>query len=108
MHIKDTHGIVQGALKALGLPTFKEGTHTIRRAVAMAYFQEVAKDKGDVAALRETAAFLHHSSVATTELYLGMTPEKNRRDRRLRGQPFLSAMVAQDNVVQLRPTATGE
>lgn len=107
--IRETHLIVKHALKQLGLPTYKEGTHTIRRAVAMAYFQNVAKDQGDVAALRETAAFLHHSSVATTEIYLGMTPEKNRRDNRLKGKPFLSAMVEPaDNVVPLRSASAGE
>jgi integrase len=99
--IEKPYKIVQDALKSLGLPTKKEGIHTIRRAVALAYFQQVSKDQGDVAALRETAALLHHSSVATTEIYLGMTPEKNRRDRRIKGQPFLSAMVHQENVIQL-------
>jgi integrase len=104
----DTHLIVQKALKALGLPTHKEGTHTVRRAVARAYFDWVAAEKGDQAALRETASFLNHSSTATTELYLGMTPEKERRDRRLRGNAFLTSMVAADNVVPLRPVNQGE
>lgn len=106
--IRETHLIVQKALRALGLPTQKEGTHTLRRAVARAYFDSVAQDKGDVAALRETAAFLHHSSTATTEIYLGLTPEKNSRNRRLRGKPFLSAMVSQENVVPLRAVGDAE
>lgn len=107
-YVGSTHLIVQKALRKIGLPTAKEGTHTIRRAVALAYFQEVAREMGDVAALRETAAFLHHSSTATTELYLGMTPEKNRRDERLSGKPFLSAMISKENVVQLRSVSEGE
>lgn len=108
--ITNTHRVVQAAMAKIGLPTFKEGTHTIRRAVARAYFDEVAKEKGDVAALRETAALLHHDSLATTEAYLGTTPEKENRNRRIKGQPFLTAMVSQENVVQLplRPVAEGE
>lgn len=106
--VKGTHLIVQHALTALGLPTHKEGTHTIRRAVARAYFDQVAQEKGDVAALRETAALLHHTNISTTEVYLGTTPEKESRDRRLKGQPFLSAMVSQENVVPLKPRAAGE
>lgn len=107
-YIKETHLIVQKALRALGKPTEKEGTHTIRRAVARAYFDAVAQEVGDVSALRETAALLHHSSVVTTELYLGTTPEKENRDRRLRGKAFLSGMIEAENVVQLRPVAEGE
>lgn len=107
-HVMETHLIVQKALKAAGLPTKKQGTHTIRHAVASAYFEHVSKEKGDVAALRETSALLHHQSVTTTELYLGMTPEKNRRNQRMKGQPFLSAIVGdRENVVPLRPVQEG-
>lgn len=106
--VRNTHVIVQRSLRALGLPTHKEGTHTIRRAVARAYFDQVAREVGDVSALRETAALLHHQNITTTEIYLGTTPERENRDRRLKGQPFLSAMVEGENVVPLRKTATGE
>lgn len=106
--VQHSERFVQQALDSLGLPTHYEGTHTLRRAVALAYFNEVAQDQGDVAALRETASLLHHKSLATTEKYLGMTAEKNRRNRRLRGKPFLSAMVQADNVVPLRARAEGE
>lgn len=98
-----TEGIVKFALEKLGLPTKYEGTHTIRRSIALAYFDEAAGEMGDVAALRETAALLHHKSLTTTERYLDMTAEKNRRNKRMKGKPFLSAMVAKaDNVVPLR------
>jgi integrase len=100
-HVTKPYKIVQQAMAALGMKTEKEGTHTLRRAIALAYFQEVSKDQGDVAALRETAALLHHSSVATTEIYLGMSPEKNRRNNRIKGKPFLSAMVSEENGIRL-------
>jgi hypothetical protein len=96
-------------LEKLGLPTKYEGTHTIRRAIALAYFDEASAEQGDVAALRETAALLHHAHLSTTERYLGMTAEKNRRNKRIKGRPFLTAMVAkQDNVVPLRKAENGQ
>lgn len=83
--------VVQEAMKAVGYEDTKgEGCHTIRRGAARHYFELATEDGlGDVAAMRETAALLHHSNLHTTEIYLGMTPEKNRRDRRLKGKPFL-------------------
>lgn len=103
--LRRTEDIIKRALEKMSLPTRYEGTHTIRRAVALAYFEQVSKDQGDVAALRETAALLHHKNLQTTERYLGMTAEKTRRDRRMRGKPFLSAMIQADNVVPLRQVA---
>lgn len=52
-------------------------------------------------ALRATAALLHHSSTAVTENYLGLSHERVRRDRSLRGKAFLTAMVDQDQVTKL-------
>lgn len=94
--------IVKKALEALGLESHREGLHTIRRSVARAYFDVASQEMGDVAALRETSSLLHHSSTATTEIYLGLDAEKNRRDRRMRGRPFLTAMISKENVVPLR------
>lgn len=94
--------VVQAAMADVGLETRYEGTHTIRRAVGRVFFDSAAQEKGDVAALRETAAFLHHSNLNTTENYLGMTAEKIRRDRRLQGQAFLTALVDTDNVVPIK------
>ena len=58
-------------------------------------------EKGHDEALRMTSSFLHHSSVQTTEVYLGLQHERIKRDVALRGQPFLTAMVDQTNVVRL-------
>lgn len=105
--VRGTNGIVQRALKALGLDTHKEGTHTLRRAVALAYFREAAREDPGTA-MRQTMDLLHHKSQATTERYLQMTSERHQRNERMRGKPFLSAMVDQDNVVPLRPKAGGQ
>jgi len=43
----------------------------------------------------------HHASSSTTDAYLGLTGERERRNKSLHGKPFLTAMVTTDNVVQL-------
>lgn len=99
-----TEKIVKHALAAVGLPTRYEGTHTLRRAVARAYFDSMTNEIGYDAALRTVSALLHHASMSTTERYLGLSSERARRDQMLRGKPFLTAMVSQENVVPLRRT----
>lgn len=94
--------VVQAALAALGYPTKGEGTHTLRRASARAFFDSMADDVGYDAALRTVSAFLGHASSATTEGYLGLSSEKKRRDQALRGKPFLSTMVEQQGVIPIR------
>lgn len=100
--VAHTERIVQAALRRLGFATKHEGTHTIRRAVARAFFDSMSSDVGYDAALRTVSAMLHHKSSATTEHYLGLSSERERRDHRLRGQPFLTAMVAPAHVVPMR------
>jgi integrase len=91
--MRRAEGIVHTALRAAGITeTRYEGTHTIRRAVARAYFDSMASDIGYDAALRTVSALLHHKSTATTERYLGLSSEIERRDKSMRGMPFLSAM----------------
>ena len=82
--------VVQAALARVDLPTKGEGCHTLRRASARALFDQLTQDKGYDSALRVVSAFLHHKSSTTTELYLGLDAERERRDEWLRGRPFLS------------------
>ncbi len=95
--------VVHAALARVGLPTRHEGAHTIRRAVARHFFDSlVATDLGYDGALRTVSALLHHSNAATTETYLGLSSERQRRDNRLRRQPFLTALIDRSNVVPFR------
>lgn len=89
-----TERVVQHALAAMGLPTLYEGTHTIRRAVARATFDHARDEVGYDAALRDVMSLLHHRSQLTTERYLGISADRLRRDERMRGKPFMSAMAA--------------
>lgn len=106
-HVVKTERIVQQAMADLGLPTKHEGTHTLRRAVARAFFDAQRTDLGYDAALRTTSALLHHKSSSTTEHYLGLSSERERRDLVLRGRPFLTGLVDDSNVTPLRVPRSG-
>lgn len=88
MRLPHCHHLVQRTLRAFGLDIGKgEGNHTLRRSGARAYFDdEVAK--GDVrdGVLREVQALLHHKNSATTEIYLGLEADRERRNARLKGR----------------------
>ncbi|MDX3260677.1 tyrosine-type recombinase/integrase [Streptomyces sp. MI02-2A] len=100
--VERTEKIVKAALEKLGLPTRYEGTHTLRRAVARAYFDQLSEEVGYDAALRTVSALLHHRNMSTTERYLGLSTETKRRDQTMKGRAFLTGMVTQSNVVPLR------
>lgn len=100
--------VVQRALRGLGLTIEAgEGFHTLRRSAARAFFDSMSA-AGHDEALRMTSAFLHHSSVQTTEVYLGLAHERVKRDAVLRGERFLSAMVNQENVTPMERTQAAD
>lgn len=83
------HEVAQAALHRVGLPTTHEGIHTIRRAVARVYFDDLVQSGGYDGALRQVSALLHHSNSTTTERYLGLSRERRARDESLRGKSLL-------------------
>jgi integrase len=91
--------VVQAALVRVGLPTTGEGAHTLRRAAARAFFDALTQDKGYDSALRVLSAWLHHSNSTTTERYLGLSVERQRRDEWLRGKDFLRGAPAEASVI---------
>lgn len=96
------HRIVQKALIATGRDAVRgEGTHTIRRAMARALFDRLTIDKGYEGALETVSAMLHHTSVTMTERYLGVEARKMKRNAVLKGQPLLSDMVKEAEVIPL-------
>ncbi len=100
--------VVQDALRRVGLPTKGEGCHTLRRAAARALFDELNEDSGFDLTLRVVSALLHHSNSTTTERYLGLDPERQRRDAFLRGQEFLASPPAGDVIPFRRHARAGE
>lgn len=96
--------VVQATLRSAGLEIKAgEGCHTLRRAVARAIFDSL-QHQGHDHAIRMTGAMLHHQNAATTEIYLGLSAEIERRNTLVRGKPLLSAMVQTDDaeVVPIR------
>lgn len=79
-----------------------EGCHTLRRSGARALFDRLINDSGTYdGAGRTVQAMLHHSTFATTETYLGITLDKERRDDMIRGKDLFPALSA-PNVVRLQ------
>lgn len=95
---------VQAALAAIGVPirdggkSTGEGVHTLRRSGARALFDRLVQDGYD-GAMRTVQSMLHHSSVATTEHYLGIQLDKKRRDGLVKGKPMFP--VSTENVIRL-------
>lgn len=73
------HGAVQRALDSLDLPVEREGGHTLRRSGARALYDKLASEGHD-RAIRYVQAMLHHSSINTTETYLGITADVRARN----------------------------
>ena len=76
-----------------------EGCHTLRRSGALAYFRALS-DRGVDDALRIVMSMLHHKQVSTTEIYLGLKSEAERRNKILDGQPMFPGLNA-ENVVRI-------
>lgn len=96
--------IVQRALRRAGVEVGPgEGCHTLRRAVARAVFDSLSS-QGHDHAVKQVSAMLHHRNLQTTESYLGLNAEVERRNLLMRGKPLLSAMVRSEDaeVVNLR------
>lgn len=108
---------VQSVLEQAGYPvTAKdgrksgEGVHTLRRSGARAYYDALVEGRlGDPAArddaLRQVMAALHHKSVTTTEVYLGLDHDRQKRDRGLKGMHLLPDLT--ENVAPLRIASDG-
>ncbi|UUW92256.1 hypothetical protein [Pimelobacter simplex] len=82
--------VVHRALRRIGIEdSTYQGFHTIRRSVGRVLFDNLAED-GQDNALRLTASLLGHKNVATTELYLGIDKDREKRNAYLRGRSLLA------------------
>lgn len=80
--------IVHRALEQMGYPTRQEGFHTIRRSAARMFFDEAVRSNvGDP--IRVPQTLLGHKNRATTEIYLGVTRDKQVLDDMMRGKSIL-------------------
>lgn len=78
----------KAALDRIGFPVRegeREGAHTVRRSGARALCDRLAAIGHD-AAIRVVQSMLHHATMAQTEEYVGLTPERKTRDELILGQ----------------------
>lgn len=104
-----TSDLIKGVLERCGYRTYDdngkptmEGMHTLRRSGARARFDYLIESGYD-GAIREVQAGLHHSSVQTTEKYLGIDLDVQRRFQNVKGQRMYGDLVlpGSGNVVSI-------
>lgn len=93
------HRAVQAALAAIDLPVLQQGGHTLRRSGARALFNVLRETDDVTGALQTVKTMLHHKSTIMTERYLGIQPERERRDARLKGRSMFG--LGEAEVVEL-------
>lgn len=92
--------IVHRTIKELGFEAEGPvGVHILRRSAARAALDELIAQGYD-GALRRVQAWLHHKNSWTTEVYLGLTQDREIRNRETIGQPLFPSLDS-DNVVPL-------
>lgn len=93
---------VQRNLQRVGFRTHMEGTHTLRRSGARAYFDSLV-DSGFDGALKRVSSMLHHASVTMTERYLGIREDRHTRNRDIKaGVMFPGIETTSNTVVPIR------
>ena len=96
--------IIKEMLSRVGFVTpDREGTHTLRRSGARAYFDALV-DSGFDGALKRVSSMLHHSSVTMTERYLGIREDRHTRNRDIRASVMFPGIEgeAASSVAQLK------
>lgn len=76
-----------------------QGAHILRRSAARALYERLL-ELGEPDPIRIVQAMLGHASSKTTELYLDIRKDREKRDAVLRGASLLS--MSAENVIELR------
>ena len=97
--------IVRRVLDAAGFTDERVGIHTLRRSSARNMFNELAESGYD-GALRMVSSMLHHAGTATTEKYLSLDLDREKRDERIQGKPMFPSLIADANVIPLQREGT--
>jgi integrase len=92
--LKRPHLEVQRVLKRAGYALgYGEGMHTLRRSGARAYFDSLL-EQGYDGALRRVQSMLGHSTSSMTEVYLGLTLDRQARNADLAGKLMFPHLAA--------------
>ena len=96
---------VQRVLEKAGYPIIEdgksngEGCHTLRRSGARVLYDALIEGRigGDLAArddaLRQVMSSLHHKSIQTTEHYIGLERDRQKRDKSIKGVRLLPELA---------------
>lgn len=105
--LKKPELVVRRTLQRAGMHVPERvGVHFLRRSAARAAFDELVKGGYD-GALRQVQTWLHHKQSTQTEHYLGLTLDRDARDKQVRGQALFPSLETA-NVVPLREVSDGE
>ena len=95
------HDLVKRHLNAFGWQdTNWQGMHCLRASGARAWFDELVHNGTD-GALKLVQTHLHHSSVVMTEKYLGLSADRVKRDRALKGSSMFPSLDSTGNVLRM-------
>jgi integrase len=83
--------VVSRALTAIGADVGRQGFHTIRRSMARIRYDALV-EAGTPDPVGIVSALLHHKSRKTTELYLGVDGDRDRRNALMRSTSWVSAL----------------
>jgi integrase len=99
--ISRPHDLVKRHLNAYGWEdTHWQGMHCLRASGARAWFDELVAHGTD-GALKLVQTHLHHSSVVMTERYLGLSADRVKRDRTLKGSAMFPSLGSTGNVLRI-------
>lgn len=95
---------VQRAVAALGMDGTRVGVHTLRASAARHLFNELSS-MGYDGALRRVQSLLGHKKAATTETYLGLSLEREARNKQFSGKLMFPSLVKPEGDVVMLPSA---
>lgn len=100
------YDVVKRAMKELGMDPHGSGMHTLRRSGARALFDRL-RHEGYDGALMRVSSMLGHADTKTTEIYLGLSIERQQRNELIAGKPMFPDAIDTGTVVSLKEAAHG-
>jgi integrase len=98
--------VVKRAMRRVGMDPHGSGLHTLRRSGARALFDRL-RHEGYDGALMRVSSMLGHADTKTTEIYLGLSIERQQRNELIAGKPMFPDLAAPATVVSLKEASGG-
>ena len=98
--------VVKRALRRVGMDPHGSGMHTCRRSGARALFDRL-RHEGYDGALMRVSSMLGHADTKTTEIYLGLSIERQQRNELIAGKPMFPDLITTATVTSLKEVAHG-